>query len=44
MVAQGVATADDVARWGAVLDGMDDAMPRPRIFAPTFVAIGRRAA
>jgi SAM-dependent methyltransferase len=44
MVAQGVATADHVAGWGAVLDGMDDAMPRPRIFAPTFVAIGRRPA
>jgi SAM-dependent methyltransferase len=42
MVAQGVATADDVARWGAVLDAMDGVMPRPRIFAPTFVAIGRR--
>ena len=42
MVAQGVATADDVARWGAVLDELDTAMPRPRIFAPTFVAIGRR--
>jgi len=44
MVAQGVATADDVARWGAVLDAVDAAMPRPRIFAPTFVAIGRRPA
>jgi hypothetical protein len=42
MVENGVATADDVARWGAVLDGFDTSMPRPRIFAPTFVAIGRR--
>jgi SAM-dependent methyltransferase len=42
MVENGVATADDVARWGAVLDELDAAMPRPRIFAPTFVAIGRR--
>ena len=39
MVSQGVATADDVARWGRCSTGMDEAMPRPRIFAPTFVAI-----
>ena len=44
MVADGVVTAEDVARWGAVLDELDTALPRPRIFAPTFVAIGRRPA
>lgn len=42
MVDSGVATADDVARWGAALDELDSVMPRPRIFAPTFVAVGRR--
>jgi SAM-dependent methyltransferase len=44
MVENGVATAADVARWGAVLDELDTAVPRPRIFAPTFVAVGRRRA
>lgn len=42
MVENGAATADDVARWGAQLESLDGLMPRPRIFAPTFIAVGRR--
>lgn len=42
MVASGVATADDVARWGAALDRMDTAEFRRTLFAPIFVAVGRR--
>ena len=42
MVEQGVATTADVARWGAALEDLDTVIPRPRMFAPTFVAIGRR--
>jgi hypothetical protein len=44
MVAEGVATADDVERWDAAFRRLDAAATRPQIFAPSFVAIGRRAA
>ncbi len=43
MVESGVATPADVARWGAAMEALDSVSPRPRMFAPTFVAIGRRA-
>ncbi|MGY1601710.1 class I SAM-dependent methyltransferase [Geodermatophilus sp. SYSU D00815] len=42
MVAEGVATADDVARWEAAVTRADAAAARPTYFAPVFVAIGRR--
>jgi SAM-dependent methyltransferase len=42
MVASGVATEDDVRRWGAALDQMDTIEPRPMVFPSVFVAIGRR--
>jgi SAM-dependent methyltransferase len=43
MVDAGVATEQDLARWGAALDRLDSAQARPTVFAPSFVAIGRRA-
>jgi ubiquinone/menaquinone biosynthesis C-methylase UbiE len=42
MVAAGIATHDDVTRWGAALDRL--AAQRPTIFAPMFGAVGRRPA
>lgn len=42
MVASGLATADDVARWGAALDRVDALETRPTLFAPIFMATGRR--
>lgn len=42
MVADGIATADDVARWDAALTRL--ATQAPRIFAPVFGAVGRRSA
>jgi SAM-dependent methyltransferase len=44
LVASGVATPDDVARWEAAFlrsDGMEE---RPTVFVPIFCAIGRRPA
>jgi SAM-dependent methyltransferase len=40
MVAEGVATAQDIARWEAALERMDAAETRPTVFAPVFFAIG----
>lgn len=42
MLAQGAATEDDVARWGAAFDRLDAATKRPTMFAPVFIAIGRK--
>jgi len=42
MVAEGVATRADLARWDAAYDRMDDAEDRPWFFIPAFVAVGRR--
>jgi hypothetical protein len=42
MVAAGVATDADVARWAAALARADAAEQRPVLFAPLFAAIGRR--
>ena len=42
MVAEGVATAEDVARWHAAFVEMDRAPSRPWMFIPMFVAVGRR--
>jgi len=43
MLAQGAATAEDVARWGAAFDRTDAAAVRPTLFAPNFIAVGRRS-
>ena len=40
MVAEGAATAQDVARWEGALERMDRAETRPTVFAPVFFAIG----
>lgn len=42
MVAAGLATEDDVTRWGRAFERTDATTPRPTFFAPMFVAIGRR--
>lgn len=42
MVASGVVSEADVARWGAAFERTDAATVRPTVFAPQFVAIGRR--
>lgn len=42
LVAAGLATADDVARWAAALARSDDFEPRPTIFVPIFCGIGVR--
>jgi SAM-dependent methyltransferase len=44
MVTAGLATRDDVERWGAALDRLDAAAGRPTVFVPMFVAVGRRPA
>ena len=43
MVAAGLATPDDVARWDAAFHRVDQAAIRPTVFVPIFVAAGRRA-
>ena len=40
MLADGVATAEDLARWGKALDRMDHSAVRPTVFVPNFFAIG----
>jgi SAM-dependent methyltransferase len=42
LLAAGVATADDVARWDAGYARLDGAARRPTAFLPSFVAIGRK--
>jgi SAM-dependent methyltransferase len=42
MVAEGIASEDDVRRWEAAFTRMDAAPVRPTLFAPWFVAIGTR--
>ena len=44
MVAAGVATEEDVARWAIAFDRLDAAATRPMLFAPMFAAVGRRPA
>lgn len=43
LVRAGVATADDVARWGRAFERVDAMVPPPTFFAPMFVAVGRKA-
>lgn len=42
MLADGAATTEDVERWRAAFSRSDAAATRPTIFAPSFVAVGRR--
>ncbi len=42
MLAQGAATEEDVARWGAAFERLDRAPQRPTMFAPSFTAVGRK--
>jgi SAM-dependent methyltransferase len=42
MIAQGTVTQQDVDRWGAALERMDAAAVRPTVFAPVFIALGRK--
>ena len=44
MVAAGLATEHDLARWAGAFDRLDAAARRPTLFAPMFVALGRRSA
>lgn len=44
LVASGLATPDDVARWDSAFVRADSMQERPRVFAPMFCAIGRRPA
>jgi SAM-dependent methyltransferase len=44
MVAAGVATQEDVARWAGAFDRLDAAAARPTVFVPMFTAVGRRPA
>lgn len=44
LVASGVATEDDVARWDAAFVRSDGMEERPTVFVPIFCAIGRRPA
>lgn len=44
LVADGLATADDVARWDAAFRRIDAMDPRPTGFIPMFFAFGRRPA
>lgn len=44
LVASGLATADDVARWDAAYVRADALPERPTVFVPLFCAIGRRPA
>jgi hypothetical protein len=40
MLADGVATAEDVERWGKALDRMDHSTVGPTVFVSNFFAIG----
>ena len=44
MVAAGVATEDDVRRWDRAFQEVEAAPVRPTVFAPFFIAVGRRPA
>lgn len=42
MLAQGAATEQDIARWGAAFERLDAAAERPTMFAPVFTGVGRK--
>jgi ubiquinone/menaquinone biosynthesis C-methylase UbiE len=43
MIAEGAATPEEVAQWGAAFERLDAAAVRPTIFAPLFTGLGRKA-
>jgi hypothetical protein len=43
MKAAGLASDADIARWARAFERVDAAPGRPTVFAPMFVAVGRRA-
>jgi SAM-dependent methyltransferase len=43
MLADGVVSEADIARWAAAFERWDSAVERPTLFMPLFMAIGRRA-
>jgi FkbM family methyltransferase len=43
MVAAGIASSDDIARWESAFERMDSLAERPTVFAPNFVGIGRKS-
>jgi precorrin-6B methylase 2 len=43
LLADGIASAADIARWGAALDRMDVSGVKPTVFAPNFIALGQRS-
>jgi hypothetical protein len=42
MLADGIATPQDITRWEAAFERMDTAKVRPTVFAPNFIGIGRK--
>jgi SAM-dependent methyltransferase len=42
MLADGIATPEDITRWEAAFERMDNLAVRPTAFAPNFIGIGRR--
>jgi hypothetical protein len=44
MLAAAVVTGADLARWEAAFERTDAQTPRPTMFNPPFIAIGRRRA
>jgi hypothetical protein len=42
MLADGIATPQDITRWEAAFERMDTAEVRPTVFAPNFIGIGRK--
>jgi hypothetical protein len=42
MLADGIATLQDITRWEAAFERMDTAKVRPTVFAPNFIGIGRK--
>jgi SAM-dependent methyltransferase len=44
MVAEGIVTEADVARWGAGFDRLDAAVDRPMMFFPVFIGVARKPA
>ncbi len=42
MLADGIVTPEDITRWDAAFERMDNAEVRPTVFAPSFIGIGRK--
>jgi hypothetical protein len=42
MLADRIATPEDITRWEAAFERMDNLAVRPTAFAPNFIGIGRK--